>query len=93
MAQLIIGENTHQMLLELAHQEGIPVQVVLVKAVAEYRKKRFFDSLNAAFVALKNEPKAWAEEQQERQAWALTLLDGADPDESWTENGNVVASG
>ena len=93
MAQLRIGDDTHQMLRELAHREGIPEQVVLAKALAEYRKKRFFDSLDEAFGALKNDPKAWAEEQQERQAWSLTRSDGAESEERWTEGGNVVPSG
>ena len=50
MAQLKIDDDTHQMLRELARQEGIPMQVVLIKALAEYRKKQFFDSLDAALV-------------------------------------------
>ena len=93
MAQLRIGEDTHQMLRELARLEGVSMQVVLNKALAEYRKKQFFDSLGAAFRALKNDPKAWAEEQQERRTWATTLSDNAKSDEIWTEDGNVVAGG
>ena len=93
MAQLRIGDRTHQMLRELARLEGTSMQVVLDRALAEYKKKRFFDSLGAAFGALKNDPKAWAEEQQERQAWAHTLSDNADSDEIWTEDGQVVTGG
>ena len=93
MAQLRIGEDTHRMLRELARLEGVSMQVVLNKALAEYRKKQFFDSLGAAFSALKNDRKAWAEEQREREAWANTLSDDAEPDEIWKENGNVVDRG
>ena len=91
MAQLRIGEDTHRMLRQLARVEGVSMQVVLNKALTEYRKKQFFESLGAAFSALKNDPKAWAEEQQERQVWANTLSDNAEPDEIWKEDGNVVA--
>lgn len=92
MAQLRIGEETHEVLRELARLEGASMLGVLDKALAEYQKKRFFDSLGAAFGALKNDPEVWAEEQQERRAWENTLLDNVEPDEVWTEDGNVVAS-
>jgi hypothetical protein len=91
MAQLRIGDDTHKMLRELARLEGVSMQVVLNKALAGYRKRQFFDSMDAAFRALKNEPKAWAEEQQEREAWSNTLSDNVEPDEIWTEDGNVIA--
>lgn len=90
MAQLRIGEETHRKLRELARREGVSMQAVLDKALEEYRKKQFFDSLGAAFEALKTDPKAWAEEQQERKVWAQTVADNVGPDEIWTEDGNVV---
>ena len=89
MAQLRIGDETHQTLRELARIEGKSMQVVLDKALAEYRKKQFFDSLGTAFGALKTDRKVWAEEQQEREAWATTLSDNAETGEIWTEDGNV----
>ena len=90
MAQLRIGDQTHKVLRELARLEGVSMQGVLDKALAEYQKKRFFDSLGAAFDALKNDRKAWTEEQQERQAWDNTLSDDIEPGEVWTEDGNVI---
>ena len=92
MAQLRIGDETHQTLRELARIEGTSMQVVLDRALADYRKKQFFDSLGTAFSALKNDRKTWADEQQERDAWASTLLDNAEPDEIWTDDGNVVGN-
>ena len=92
MAQLRIAEETHEILRELARLEGASMQGVLDKALAEYQKKRFFDSLQAAFGALKNDPESWKEEQRERDLWANTLLDDLEPTEVWTEDGNVVAS-
>ena len=92
MAQLRITDQTHEVLRELARLEGVSMQGVLDKALAEYQKKRFFDSLGAAFDALKNNPKAWIEERRERQAWENTLSDDIEADEVWTEDGNVIAS-
>ena len=92
MAQLRIGDETHRTLRELARIEGTSMQVVLDRALSEYRKKRFFDSLTSAFRALKGDHKAWAEEQHDREAWASALSDNSDPDEIWTEDGNVVGN-
>lgn len=92
MAQLRISKETHELLRELARREGASMQGVLDKALAEYQKHRFFDSLDAAFSALKANPRSWKEEQQERGISANTLLDDIDPNEVWTEDGNVVGN-
>ena len=78
------------MLRELARQEGLSMQGVLDKALAEYQKNRFFDSLGAAYGALKADAESWAEEERERGLWANTLSDNIEPDEVWTEDGDVV---
>ena len=91
MAQLRIADETREVLRELARLEGATMQSVLDRALAEYQKKRFFDTLDAGFQALKNDGKAWNEEQQERQIWENTLSDSVEPDEIWTEDGNVIA--
>lgn len=92
MAQLRIGDDTHQTLRELARIEGTTMQVILDRALSEYRRKQFFDSLTTAFRALKGDRKAWAEEQQEREAWATVVSDDLEQDEIWTEDGNVVGN-
>lgn len=91
MAQLRIADQTREVLRELARLEGASMQSVLDKALAEYQKKRFFDTLEAGFQALKNNGNAWNEEQQEQQEWGNTLLDNVEPDEIWTEDGSVIA--
>jgi hypothetical protein len=91
MAQLRIGEETHEILRDLARLEGTSMQSVLDKALAEYQKKRFFDSLGTAFGALRNDPGSGKEEQNERGLWENTLLDDVELDEIWTEDGDVVA--
>ena len=91
MAQLRIADETREVLRELARLEGASMQSVLDRALAEYQKKRFFDTLDAGFQALKKDDKAWSEEQRERQIWENTLSDSVEPDEIWTEDGNVIA--
>jgi hypothetical protein len=92
MAQLRISKETHEMLRELARREGVSMQGVLDKALVEYQKNRFFDSLGAAFGALKADAQSWEEEQRERGLWTNTLSDDIEPDEVWTEDGDVVGS-
>ena len=92
MAQLRVSKETHELLRELARQEGVSMQGVLEKALVEYQKNRFFDSLGSAFGALKADAECWDEEQQERGLLANTLSDGMEQDEVWTEDGDVVGS-
>jgi predicted transcriptional regulator len=71
-----IGESAHRMLQELAEQTGTSMQAVLEKAVSEYQRKCFLEGLNADFATLRNNPKAWQEELEERALWDSTLADG-----------------
>jgi predicted transcriptional regulator len=71
-----IGDTAHRTLQELAEQMGVSMQAVLEKAIAEYQRKCFLEGLSADFAALRNNPKAWQEEQEERAAWDATLADG-----------------
>jgi predicted transcriptional regulator len=71
-----VSEATRATLRELASQTGLSMQEVLDRAVDEYRRRSFFEALNRAFTALRNDPQAWAEELEERKAWEGTLADG-----------------
>jgi hypothetical protein len=42
------------------------------------RRKEFLAACNRAYEALRNDPKAWAEELAERAEWECTLADGLD---------------
>jgi hypothetical protein len=66
------------------------MQVILDQAVENYRRQRFFDQLNADFDALRRDPEAWAEYQNELALWDVTLMDGLDPNERWTADGDVI---
>ena len=71
-----IGTTAHRTLQALAEQTGASMQSVLEKAIEEYQRKCFLEGLNADFAALRENPKAWQEEQKERAAWDATLADG-----------------
>ncbi len=82
-----ISEALRQVLKELAEQTGQTMMEVLDKALDAYRRKVFFEQLNAGYAELRADPDAWAEHLAERKLWDATLMDGLEPDERWTEDG------
>src|SRR5579864_7655038 len=85
-----ISETSHRVLKNLADQTGETMMEVLDKALDAYRRKLFFEQLNAGYAELRADPAAWAEHLAERQQWDATLMDGLDPDERWTEDGRCL---
>ena len=70
-----INAETYAKLKETAAETGEPMIVVLAKAVEAYRRQAFLEGVNADFAALRNDRRAWAEEQAERAAWDATMAD------------------
>src|SRR5712692_6618979 len=64
-----ISEVSHQLLKELAEQTGQTMMDVLDKALDAYRRKVFFEQLNAGYAELRSDPEAWAEHLATR--WTL----------------------
>jgi hypothetical protein len=85
-----ISEASYQLLKELAEQTGQTMPEVLDKALDAYRRKLFFEQMNAGYAELRADPEAWAEHLAERELWDATLMDGLDPDERWTEDGRCL---
>jgi predicted transcriptional regulator len=75
-----INEKSHKALRELAAETGQSMQSVLAKAIEEYRRKRFWEEVNAGYAALRSDPKAWKEELEERALFEGTLMDGLEDD-------------
>src|SRR5437660_12411663 len=82
-----ISEASHQILKELAEQTGQTMIDVLDKALGAYRRKLFFEQMNAGYAELRADPEAWAEHLADRKLWDATLLDGLGPDEHWAKAG------
>ncbi len=70
-----IDEQAHSVLRDLARAEHQPMQAILAKAVENYRRDRFLQRANLAFAALRDDPAAWSEEDEERRLWERTLDD------------------
>lgn len=47
----------------------------LDKITAEWERDQFFRSMNESYAALRSNPDAWAEEQEERRLWDSTQSD------------------
>jgi len=89
---VLISEASHTVLMNLAQRTGQTTQVVLDKALDDYRRKLFFEQLDAGYAELRSDPEAWAEHLAERELWNATLTDGLDPDERWTEDGRCLTA-
>jgi hypothetical protein len=87
---VLISEAAYQLLKQLAEQTGQTTMDLLDKALDAYRRKLFFEQLDAGYAELRADPKAWAEHLAERKLWDATLMDGLDPDEHWTEDGRCL---
>jgi hypothetical protein len=85
-----ISEASYQLLQQLAEQTGQSTVDLLDKALDAYRRKLFFDQLNAGYAELRADPKAWADHLAECKQWDVTLKDGLDADEKWTEDGRCL---
>ena len=86
-AMVRISGHTREALREIAHADQESMQSVLEKAVEQYRRRRLFDELDAAYAKLQEDPEAWRSVLDERRAWDATLGDGLDQGESWGEDG------
>jgi predicted transcriptional regulator len=73
-----VDEPTHETLRELSKEWDEKISVLVAQAVKDLRRKKFMESLNAEYAALRVNPKAWEAETKERAAWDGTLLDGVD---------------
>ncbi len=86
-AMVRISEESRETLRELACSEHSTIQAVLEKAIEDYRRKRFFEDLDAAYVKLQEDSEAWEAYQAELKVWDVTLADGLTEGEEWGDDG------
>ena len=53
------------------------------------RHRRLLEEANRDYAALRADPEAWRAELAERSIWDAALQDGLDPQEIWTDDGEV----
>ncbi len=74
-----VKRETWEEVRRLSDQSGEPMQEILARAVEAYRRRHVLLAANAVFAAIRDDPDAWKDEQEERRAWEGTLSDGLDP--------------
>ncbi len=80
-AMVRVTDETHAALRDLSRELDEPMQEVLARAVEEYRRHRILELSNQAYAALRADPMALQEIQEELAAWDSTLADGLEADE------------
>jgi predicted transcriptional regulator len=76
-----VSSKTHHLLKELSELTGQSMPAVLDKAIEAYRRRQFLDGLAADFARLRQNPKAWRQELEERAEWDAMLADGLKDDQ------------
>lgn len=71
-----ISDTAHGTLREMSRAEGKPMAALLDEAVETLRRQRFLEQVNAAYAALRADPRAWEAIEGERREWDVTLPDG-----------------
>jgi hypothetical protein len=71
-----VSEKTHHILHALAADSGVTMADIVEQALELYRRQRMFEQADAAYAALRADPKASAEWDAEIGAWDATLADG-----------------
>lgn len=71
-----INESTYALLKQLAEHSDVTMLTVLADAVENHRRQLFLRQMNADFVRLRKDQKAWKEELNERALWDSALCDG-----------------
>jgi hypothetical protein len=71
-----VSRSTHELLRSLAARSDTTITAVVDEAARDLQRKRFWADFNTSCEALKADPGAWADLQQEDAAWDSTLADG-----------------
>ncbi len=71
-----VDEPTLQRVRKLAALEQTTQQELIARALEAFERTVLLDRLNASFARMRDDPRAWREEQRERQVWEGTIRDG-----------------
>jgi predicted transcriptional regulator len=71
-----VEQATHKKLRALAARTGDTMPQVVAAAVEEFERMLFWERVNQEFASLRDDPRSWKHEVEERAAWDDTLSDG-----------------
>jgi hypothetical protein len=64
-----IKPEAHVSLTKIARAKHIPLVEALSHVIESYEREAMIRAMDAAYAALQEDPKAWAEELAERELW------------------------
>ena len=70
-----LDHDTKRTLQELARQEHLSMQELLARLVEEYRRRSILEQANAAYAAMRADPQASADFDQEHAVFEHALRD------------------
>lgn len=71
-----VNERTLASIRQLAEKNGKSMTAIIEEAIRDYEIKKYWEEYYADYEALKANPEAWADFQEELSAWDCTLADG-----------------
>jgi hypothetical protein len=71
-----VSKTTRDILRDLAVKGGTTMAAIAEEAVKQYEKKKFWENYHAGYKALRADPIAWSEYQDEVDLWDTSLADG-----------------
>lgn len=79
-----LREETHAALREMSTDCGVPITQLIAEMTEQRRRQEILRQGNEAYARLREDPKAWAEELEERRLFEGTLMDGLE-DDPWED--------
>jgi len=79
-ATVRISDKGRRVLRELSARTGRSMQALLDEAIEQLRRRRFLEEANRAFQALRDSPRKWKQEEDERAEWEEAVADGLEED-------------
>lgn len=70
-----VTNETKMAIRQMAKESRQSMQLLIAKAVEQYKRHLLLQRTNEAYAALRAQPDRWAEEQEERLEWEATLVD------------------
>jgi len=77
MSKLIrVSEESFLKINDMARRMGISKQDIIDEALDKLERMNIMKQANEAYARLRQDPAKWQEEEQEREIWDSTLMDG-----------------
>jgi len=71
-----VSRELYDVIKFLAKRDNENIQDIIEHAISEYKKRKFFEEMNAAFKKLRENKQDWDNECKEREVWDITIADG-----------------